>query len=347
MAIRLLIVDDSPTMRALLRLLLDREPDIEVVGEASCALEARGLIKELNPDVVTLDIEMPGMSGLEFLDKIMRLRPTPVIIVSGLTRDGTSATMQALELGAVDCYAKPTGAAGSLIDADGGRLAQIIRTAAQVRPRSIGLPAHDHRADAVVASARAVGKDAIIAIGASTGGVEAIGNLLRRFPDDCPPTVIVQHINGHFAPAMAARLDGQCAPKVMLADSDLPLQRGHVYIAPGNDRHLTVRLVDGKPFSRLRPGDPISGHRPSIDALFHSIAVAMPGRAVGVLLTGMGQDGAKGLLAMRQARCPTIAQDQASCVVYGMPRAAVELGAAEYVVSLPQIAGKALGLLAA
>jgi two-component system chemotaxis response regulator CheB len=198
-----------------------------------------------------------------------------------------------------------------------------------------------------ISSARTSGSDAIIAIGASTGGVEALSNLLRRFPEDCPPTVIVQHINGQFAPAMAARLDSLCAPKVVLADSDIAIKRGHVYIAPGNDRHFTVRGTPGRLYCKMRPGDPISGHRPSIDAMFHSVAEAMQGQAVGILLTGMGQDGAKGLLAMRQSRCRTIAQDQASCVVYGMPRAAVELGAADYVVSLTNIADKALELLAA
>lgn len=345
MTIKVLIVDDSPTMRALLRVLLEREPDIKVVGAAGCAQEARGMIRELNPDVVTLDIEMPGMNGLEFLEKIMRLRPMPVVIVSSLARDGAAATMQALELGAVDCYAKPSGGGGDMISSDGGRLAQMVREASQVvRPTAAIVEAPP--VQVAMDSIRGIGSDAIIAIGASTGGVEALGNLLRRFPADCPPTLIVQHINAQFAPAMAQRLDSNCAPKVMLAEADLPIKRGHVYIAPGNDKHLMLR-GGGQLSCRLRPGDPISGHRPSIDALFLSVAEALPGRAVGILLTGMGQDGAQGLLAMRQVNCPTIAQDQASCVVYGMPRAAVELGAAEYVLSLPNIAPKALGLLAA
>jgi two-component system, chemotaxis family, protein-glutamate methylesterase/glutaminase len=355
MGIRVLIVDDSPTMRALLRLMLERESDIEIVGAAANAVEARGLIRELNPDVVTLDIEMPGMNGLEFLDKIMRLRPMPVIIVSSLTREGTSTTVRALELGAVNCYAKPTGVATDLVTADGGRLANLIREAAQVKVRgnvsvsaapASGQTAHV-QASIALSSARTSGSNAIIAIGASTGGVEALGNLLRRFPEDCPPTVIVQHINGQFAAAMAARLDSICAPTVVLAESDIAVKRGHIYIAPGNDRHLTVRGEPGRLFCRMRPGDPVSGHRPSIDAMFHSVAEAMQGQAVGILLTGMGQDGAKGLLAMRQSRCRTIAQDQASCVVYGMPRAAVELGAADYVMNLSHIADKALELLVA
>jgi two-component system chemotaxis response regulator CheB len=354
MAIKVLIVDDSPTMRALLRLMLERESDLEIVGAAANAMEARGLIRELNPDVVTLDIEMPGMNGLEFLEKIMRLRPMPVVIVSSLTREGTSTTVRALELGAVNCYAKPSGVAGDLVSADEGRLANMIREAAQVKVRggsvapapSAGQTAHV-QANMALSSARISGSDAIIAIGASTGGVEALSNLLRRFPEDCPPTIIVQHINGQFAPAMASRLDSLCAPKVMLADADLPIKRGHIYVAPGNDRHLTVRGTPGRLHCCLRPGDLVSGHRPSIDAMFHSVAQAMAGKAVGILLTGMGQDGAQGLLAMRKAGCRTIAQDQASCVVYGMPRAAVELGAADFVVNLSNIADKALELLAA
>jgi two-component system chemotaxis response regulator CheB len=348
MAIRVLIVDDSPTMRALLRLLLEREADITVVGDAANAQEARGLIRELNPDVVTLDIEMPGMNGLEFLEKIMRLRPMPVIIVSSLTRDGTSATMRALELGAVDCYAKPSGLAGDLISADGGRLGQAIRQAAECRLQDGGrIAVAPQQASIALASARTSGSNAIIAIGASTGGVEALSNLLRRFPADCPPTVIVQHINGQFAAAMAARLDSLCAPKVTLAEADLPIQRGHIYIASGNDRHLSVRGEPGRMFCRMRPGDLVSGHRPSIDVMFRSVAETMGGKAVGILLTGMGQDGAQGLLAMRNAGCNTIAQDRASCVVYGMPRAAVEIGAADYVIDLAGIADKALELLAA
>lgn len=354
MAIKVLIVDDSPTMRALLRLMLERESDLEIVGAAANAQEGRQMIRELNPDVVTLDIEMPGMNGLEFLDKIMRLRPMPVIIVSSLTREGTSTTVRALELGAVNCYAKPSGVAGDLVSADQGRLANLIREAAHVKVRgasSVAAPSAGQtaqvQASMALSSARAGGNDSIIAIGASTGGVEALSNLLRRFPADCPPTIIVQHINGQFAPAMASRLDSLCAPNVVLADADLPIRRGHIYIAPGNDRHLTVRGTPGRLHCCLRPGDLITGHRPSIDAMFASVAQATGGKAVGILLTGMGQDGAQGLLAMRKAGCRTIAQDQASCVVYGMPRAAVELGAADYVVSLSNIADKALELLAA
>ncbi len=288
------------------------------------------------------------MSGLDFLDKIMRLRPTPVIIVSTLTQEGAHATVRALELGAVDCYAKPTGSSGEMMQ-DEGRLADLIRRAATanlVRSFQVEAPAYERpAAPAPVARERI--ENGIIAIGASTGGVEALYHVLRRFPEDCPPTVIVQHINGSFAAAMANRLNEQCAPRIQLAESDMILRQGHVYIAPGNERHLTVRQgTDGKVYSRLRPGELCSGHRPSIDMLFNSVAAELPRRAVGVILTGMGADGAEGLLAIRNAGCPTIAQDQATCVVYGMPKVAAELGAAVHVLGLPRIAEKALGLVA-
>jgi two-component system, chemotaxis family, protein-glutamate methylesterase/glutaminase len=349
MGIRTLIVDDSATMRALLRVMIDREPDLEVVGEAADAMEARAQIKALNPDVVTLDIEMPGMNGLDFLEKIMRLRPTPVIIVSTLTHEGATATIRALELGAFDCYGKPTGGSGEMVN-DEGRLAELIRRASRANlSRSFQREplATERAAPPPPAPHGERVENAIIAIGASTGGVEALHHVLRRFPEDCPPTVIVQHINGSFAAAMAKRLDEQCAPRIRLADGDTILKQGHVYIAPGNERHLTVRLgTDGKIYSKLRPGDLCTGHRPSIDMLFNSVAAELPRRAVGVLLTGMGADGAQGLLAMRNAGCPTIAQDQATCVVYGMPKVAAELRAAVHVLGLPRIAEKALGLVA-
>ncbi|HEY1124279.1 MAG TPA: chemotaxis response regulator protein-glutamate methylesterase [Sphingobium sp.] len=349
MGIRVLIVDDSATMRALLRVMIDREPDLEVCGEAADAMEARTQIKALNPDVVTLDIEMPGMNGLDFLEKIMRLRPTPVIIVSTLTQEGASATIRALELGAVDCYGKPSGGSGEMVN-DEGRLAELIRRASRANlSRSFQLepPTAERAVPPPPAPRNERVENAIIAIGASTGGVEALHHVLRRFPEDCPPTVIVQHINGSFAAAMAKRLDEQCAPRIQLAEGDTMLKQGHIYIAPGNERHLTVRLgSDGQVYSKLRPGDLCTGHRPSIDMLFNSVAAELPRRAVGVLLTGMGADGAQGLLAMRNAGCPTIAQDQATCVVYGMPKVAAELGAAVHVLGLPRIAEKALGLVA-
>lgn len=342
MTIRVLIVDDSPTMRALLGELLRREADITVIGAAADAAEARTIIREQNPDVVTLDIEMPGMNGLDFLDKVMRLKPTPVIVVSGLTRDGADATVRALEIGAVDCYAKPDGKIGSLLTSDEGRLAALIRNAAKANLRD--RPARD-----VAPAQRRVlppqpgnYRPALIAVGASTGGVEALQLLLQNFPADCPPTVIVQHINGQFAEAVARRLDQQCAPKVTIAEPDLPLKAGHVYLAPGNDRHLQIRGCAAGPCAKMRADDKVSGHRPSVDILFRSVAETIGPKAVGILLTGMGSDGAQGLLAMVRAGATTIAQDEATCTVFGMPKAAISLGAASLVASIHRIADHAL-----
>lgn len=337
--IRVLIVDDSPTMRALLTELLRSEPDIEVVGAAVDADHARSMIRQLNPDVVTLDIEMPKMNGLEFLERLMRLRPTPVVVVSGLTRHGADTTARALAMGASDCYAKPAGHASALLENDDGRLADLIRGAAQTRldarepsPRTIKVANTAARSNAV----------RLIAVGSSTGGVEALQVLLGGFPEDCPPTVVVQHINGQFADAVARRLDSCCPPRIVMAESDTILRKGHVYMAPGNERHLLVRGSGDQPVSCLRPGDLVSGHRPSVDALFHSVARSMGSDAVGILLTGMGSDGAKGLLAMHHAGALTIAQDEATSTVFGMPRAAIALSAAQHVLALPRIAEHAL-----
>lgn len=333
MTIRVLIVDDSATMRALLSVRLAKENDIEVVAAAADAAEARQLIKTLDPDVVTLDIEMPKMDGLSFLEKIMALRPTPVIIVSGATQAGAEATARALALGAVDCYAKGN-REGALLDDDGGQLASLIRQAARVR---FDTPARArHRLQG-----RAAQDCKLLAIGSSTGGVEALDHLLRAFPADCPPTLIVQHINANFASAVARRLDEVCPANVVLAESDMVLKRGHVYFAPGGDRHL---LVAGQSqwTTKLRAGDPVSGHRPSVDCLFSSVAQTVGADATGILLTGMGSDGARGLLHLRQAGAFTIAQDEASSTVFGMPRAAIDMGAACVVAPLTDIAAHAL-----
>ncbi len=337
MSVRVLIIDDSPTMRAILMSRLSNEPDIAVIGTASNALEGRELIKQFNPDVVTLDIEMPGMNGLDFLEKIMTLRPTPVIVVSGSTQEGNEVTARALALGAVDFYAKADRSGGLPLD-DHGKLANLVREAAQVRfnnrwpiaPRV-----------AVQARRSAHSDIGLIAIGSSTGGVEALQTLLAEFPEDCPPTVIVQHVNPRFAPAIAKTLDIACPARVQLAEADMPLRPGNVYLAPGGDRHLSV----GGPaafYARLRQGDPVSGHLPSVDVLFESVAKTVGVRAIGILLTGMGSDGAKGLLAMVRAGAHTIAQDEATSTVFGMPRAAISLGAANVVAPITRIAQHAL-----
>lgn len=335
--IRVVVVEDSPTMRAILHTRLSREGDIEVVASAANAAEGRQMIRELDPDVVTLDVEMPGMNGLDFLEKIMKLRPTPVIIVSGATQQGNETTARALTLGAVECYAKSQ-ISGTLPLDDGGKLARLVRDAAKVSFTRDDAPATPMTAappPPPPATRKAPPK--VIVIGSSTGGVEALHTLLSQFPADCPPTLVVQHINERFTAAVARTLDEACAARVVLAQPDLPLRPGHIYFPPDNDRHL---LVGGPQTLRtkLRGGDRISGHRPSVDALFQSAAEMVGKDAVGILLTGMGSDGASGLLAMARAGALTIAQDEATCAVFGMPRAAIALGAASIVAPIDQIA---------
>ncbi len=331
-AVRVVIVEDSPTMRAILKTRLERDGDIVVVGAAADAAQGRMMIRELDPDVVTLDVEMPGMNGLDFLEKIMALRPTPVIVVSGSTQKGTETTARALALGAVNCYAK-TGHSGGLPFDDGGMLAGLIREASRVRFGERG-PAPQRVASDLRTSLKE--RPRLIAVGSSTGGVEALQILLGGFPADCPPTLIVQHIAMRFAPAVARTLDQNCPPRIQLAEPDLPLRDGHVYLAPGDDRHLSV---GGSALCcRLRQGERVSGHVPSVDVLFQSVAKSVGANAIGILLTGMGSDGAQGLLAMAQAGAHTIAQDEATSIVFGMPRAAISLGAAGVVAPIGQIA---------
>lgn len=337
--IRVLIVDDSATMRSLIAAALRKDPDIDVVGQAGDPLEAREAIKVLNPDVITLDVEMPNMNGLDFLEKIMRLRPTPVIMVSTLTQAGADATLTALEFGAVDCVGKPVaGGVGDAISAFAS-LPERVKAAAGARLRPLasmggrGAPAKPAPAPAD-AGFRANGR--LVAIGASTGGVEALLAVISRFPAHCPPTVITQHMPGAFTRSFAERLNRSTAAKVEEAYDGAPLDTGRIYLAPGGATHLEV--VGGSGLRcRLVDGDPVNGHRPSVDVLFHSVAKVVGGRAVGAILTGMGRDGAKGLLAMRQAGAVTIAQDEASCVVYGMPKVAMEIGAAQKQLSLERI----------
>lgn len=343
--IRVLIVDDSALMRALLRRKLEAEPDITVVATAADAAEARQLIKHHDPDVVTLDIEMPGMDGLAFLEKIMTLRPTPVIVVSGSTHEGAAATARALKLGAVNCYAKAT-AERSLADDDGGELAGLVREAAGVRfgPARAAEPVRPRVAAPPPAASATPGpaqplRPECIAIGASTGGVEALHTLIAGFPEDCPPTLIVQHIAACFAPGIVQSLGRVARAEVMLAESDHVLRPGQILLAPGDTKHMLLARSGSAAYRTvLRAGDKVSGHRPSVDRLFASVAEIAGARALGILLTGMGEDGARGLHAMAEAGAHTIAQDEATCVVFGMPRAAIALGAAREVLPLGQIA---------
>ncbi len=333
--VRVLVVDDSATMRSLITAALERDPEIEVVAQACDPLEAREAIKLLNPDVITLDVEMPKMNGLDFLEKIMRLRPTPVIMVSNLTSLGTSVTIRALEIGAVDCVAKPSPQNLHTFD----ELAAKVKDAAS---------AHVHRYSHGAAPAREAKVPVVpqpsfkwngrmVAIGSSTGGVEALIKIISQFPKNCPPTVITQHMPPLFTKSLAARMDRICEPQVSEAFDGAPLAPGLIYIAPGGEAHLEISGSGTNLRCRLRQGDLVNGHRPSVDVLFASVAKHVGPDAIGVILTGMGRDGAASLLAMRQAGARTLGQDEATCIVYGMPKVAYEIGAVQKQVSLDKI----------
>jgi len=323
MSIKVLVVDDSALIREVLVRMLTRDSDIVVVGTAVDPIDAREKIKQLNPDVVTLDIEMPNMNGLAFLEKLMRLRPTPVVMVSTLTKKGANETLLALELGAVDFVAKPSVDLTGGLEAFGAGLRDKIRAAARSDVRG-----NSARADAPKVAVRtaAAPDGALIAIGASTGGVEAIRAVLTQMPVDCPPVVIAQHMPAGFTNRFAARLDELCALKVVEAEDRMPLLVGHAYVARG-DYHLRVERSSGQLKCRLTQDELESGHRPSVDVLFGSVAKTVGPMAVGAILTGMGRDGARGLKLMRDAGAYTVGQSQSSALVYGMPRVAFEEGA--------------------
>ncbi|MCU0953087.1 MAG: chemotaxis response regulator protein-glutamate methylesterase [Hyphomicrobium sp.] len=330
--IRVLVVDDSSTMRGLIISNVAGSADIEVVGEAENPIVAREAIKRLDPDVLTLDIEMPEMNGLDFLEKIMRLRPMPVIVVSTLTQRGAEATIRALELGAVDCIEKPRpGNENSLAE-----LAVRVRMAARAQVQQRVAPA---AAQPVITPVAADNK--VVAIGASTGGVEALMTILRSFPEDCPPTAIVQHMPPGFTESLAARLDRQCRPQIRIATEGAIMTRGIVYLAPGGNAHLEIHGRRQLCCSLL-PAPRVNGHCPSVDVLFGSLARSAGPKAVGVILTGMGNDGASGLLDIRKAGGRTFAQDEQSSVIYGMPRAAAQAGAVQTTLPLERIAAEVL-----
>lgn len=338
MPARVLVVDDSPTMRGLITAVLNKDPDVSVIGQAGDAHEARAAIKQLNPDVVTLDIEMPNMNGLEFLEKIMRLRPMPVIMVSTMTHQGANATLAALEIGAFDCVSKPV--PGDVRPF--GDLAEKVKAAARSNRGRVQTtqapsvsPAAEYR----------VGRK-IVAIGSSTGGVEALITVLQKFPQNCPPTVITQHMPPTFTKSFAERLNRICAPVVQEATDGARLEIGKIYLAPGGDRHLQV-VNPSAPSCRLVEREPVNGHRPSVDVLFDSVAELAGRNAVGVILTGMGRDGASGLLKMRNAGARTLGQNERTCVVYGMPRVANDIGAVEQQLPLGAIGEEILKLTAA
>ncbi|MCB1906379.1 MAG: chemotaxis response regulator protein-glutamate methylesterase [Rhodocyclaceae bacterium] len=345
MAIKVLIVDDSAVMRSLLAELVAAAPDLVVVGTAPDPLAAREMIKSLNPDVLTLDVEMPKMDGLDFLERLMRLRPMPVVMVSTLTEKGSEITLRALELGAVDFLAKP-GRSVEILEY-GEEIRDKIRAAYQARVRS------GHRQEGGAIRREAVRiqldqrdlKDRLLLIGASTGGTEAIKDVLTGLPGHCPPVMMVQHMPEMFTGSFARRLDGLCELTVKEAEHGEALRPGVAYLAPGHS-HLLLARRGGVLQCELSRGEPVNRHRPSVDVLFESAARLVGAKVIAALLTGMGKDGAKGMLGLKRAGAWTIAQDEASCVVYGMPREAAEIGAASEIVGLRDVAGRMLRRLA-
>lgn len=347
MTTKVLVVDDSAVMRKLLTELINSTSDLEVVGAAPDAHIARDMIKTLNPDVVTLDVQMPRMDGLEFLERLMRLRPTRVVMVSAFTAAGSDTTLRALELGAVDFIGKPRADNPAAIAEYAEELADKIRGAAVARlrraPVAGSLPAA--QAESPQAPVRTVANGNIIFVGASTGGTEAIKDFLLGFPADCPPTLIVQHMPESFTASFAKRLDSLCAPRVIEAQGGERVEPGTVYIAPGHS-HMQIRRQGAGYVTELLSTPVVNRHRPSVEVLFDSAAQLVGRKAVGVILTGMGKDGAQGLLRMRQAGARTFGQDEASCVVYGMPREAALVGAVEEVVSLENMSRRVLATAA-
>jgi two-component system, chemotaxis family, protein-glutamate methylesterase/glutaminase len=340
--IRVLVVDDSALMRQLLTELLTSDPQLEVVGAAGDPYQAWTLLQRLRPDVLTLDVEMPRMDGLSFLEKLMRAQPLPVLMVSSLTEKGCATTLRALELGAFDFVSKPK------IDVRSGTIELADEILAKVKAAARSKPLARRPQPAPSAAApRAPGPapggallrstHGVAVIGASTGGTEALRELLCALPPDSPGIAIVQHMPEHFTAAFARRLDGLCRVRVKeAADGDAVLP-GHVLIAPGNF-HLQLVRSGASYRARVFAAPPVNRHRPSVDVLFDSCADVVGSNALGILLTGMGDDGAKGLLSLRRAGARTLAQDEATCVVFGMPRVAIGLGAAESVQPLQEMA---------
>lgn len=324
--IRVIVVDDSLFIRKMFATILTSDPDIEVVDTADDPHDAREKIKKHNPDVITLDVEMPKMDGIEFLKKIMALRPMPVVMASTLTQKGADITLQALSMGAVDCIGKPDNLTKSGDFA--AELISKVKSAAQAKIKST----LDSGARSITSTRpltyNGTNQNALIAIGSSTGGVEALREVLVRMPATSPPIVITQHMPAMFTGPFAARLNAMCDVSVQESAHGRVLQHGHAYIAFGG-QHLRVEKQGANYVCKHDDGDLVSGHKPSVDILFESVSHAAGSQSVGVILTGMGKDGAKGLLSMRSAGARTLGESEASCVVYGMPRAAYELGAVE------------------
>ena len=344
--IRVLIVDDSAAVRQALTRILADAPDIEVMGTAQDPFFAAQRIQQEVPDVIILDIEMPRMDGITFLRRIMAQRPVPVIICSSLAEEGSETLLQAMDAGAVEVIAKPRMDTAQFLLESGVRVCDAVRAAARARPgrRMPGAPSRTVErkltADAMlpppVSRAMARTTERVVCIGASTGGTESLAMVLQALPADSPGIVIVQHMPERFTAAFARRLDGLCRIDVKEAEDGDAVLPGRPLIAPGN-RHMLLQRGGARYHVSIKDGPLVSRHRPSVDVLFRSAAQYAGPNAVGVIMTGMGDDGARGLLEMRKAGAHTVAQDEESCVVYGMPKEAVALGAAERVIGLDRI----------
>ncbi len=349
MKIKVLIVDDSALIRSVLKEIINSQPDMEVVGVAPDPIVARDLIKQTNPDVLTLDVEMPRMDGLDFLEKLMRLRPMPVVMVSSLTERGSEITLRALELGAVDFVTKPKISIQSGMLEYTELIADKIRAAskARIKPRQVTAGDASKAGERVLPLIRnpLTSSEKLIIIGASTGGTEAIKDFLMQMPSDCPGILITQHMPPGFTKSFAQRLDNLCKIEVKESEGGERVVPGHAYLAPGHS-HLQLVRSGANYMTQIDQGPPVNRHRPSVDVLFRSAAVHAGKNAVGVILTGMGKDGALGMLEMKNAGAYNFAQDEASCVVFGMPREAIAVGATHEVGPLNSLPGKVLGYLA-
>jgi two-component system chemotaxis response regulator CheB len=349
--IKVLVVDDSALIRSVMKEIIDREKDMECVGAAPDPLVAREMIKALNPDVLTLDVEMPKMDGLDFLERLMRLRPMPVVMVSTLTERGSDITFRALALGAVDFVSKPKMDIARGMEQYAEDITDKIRAAASAHVRKAAkIATVDEKlsADAILPSVagRYSSTEKLIIIGASTGGTEAIKEVLTRLPADVPGILVTQHMPENFTKSFADRLNTLCKISVKEAVHNERILPGHAYIAPGHS-HLLLKRSGANYMTELSQGPPVNRHRPSVDVLFRSAANVAGANALGIILTGMGKDGAQGLLEMRQAGSHTIAQDEASCVVFGMPKEAIAMGGACEVYPLQNIARHTLDYLVA
>ena len=351
--IRVIVVDDSALVRSLLAEIINRQSDMECIGTANDPLIAREMIRELNPDVITLDVEMPRMDGIDFLGRLMRLRPMPVLMISTLTERGAEVTLRALELGAIDFVAKPRVGVANGLQELANQIVDKIRVAAVAQVRRLAVGPHGVAASAAKTAAPRipmtgllgrVSTEKIIAIGASTGGTEAIREVLTHLPADCPAIVITQHMPPGFTTSFAARLDSLCQMTVKEAEHGERLLPGHAYIAPGG-KHFSITRSGANYVAVVDDAPPVNRHKPSVEVLFKSVATHAGRNACGIMLTGMGADGAIAMREMRNAGSYNLVQDEASCIVFGMPREAIAHGAADEVLPLGQIAGALLARL--